>query len=157
MFSVLVWWRSIPLRWKNHRTVTDWLGDPYQKPPVQQRRLNMLTFSHHISHVLYMNCVKMFSFCNEQLTNGNGLTWCKCKNKTEQFKDSNGKTKKKIGTANSIGSHRTVLHCECVRDEWSVCSKWKKPCKIRLILWIVSIILVLWLLFTSLTNSVCNK
>lgn len=39
----------------------------------------------------------MFSFCNEQLTDGNSLTWYKCKNKTEQFK--NREKGEKIWTA----------------------------------------------------------
>lgn len=57
------------------------------KPLTENSHSHTLT---PIPHVLYIYelCVKMF--CNEQLTDGNSLTWCKCKNETEQFKDIGG-------------------------------------------------------------------
>lgn len=121
-----VWWSE------NHRTTA---ADCTR--PLSNHQLNTHTLT-PISHVLYMSsvcvceCVKMFSFCNEQLTDGNSLTWCKCKNKTEQFKDSdNNNNNNSWGQQQNSGQvyQRVIFYvlrlnvlvwtyyCECEREQ----------------------------------------
>lgn len=105
----------------------------------------------------------MFSFCNEQLTDGNSLTWYKCKNKTEQFKNRE-KGKK-------YEQQHTKLACYILN--MSKCyEKWKNSCfKVKKIEKkthnermnkhsngrIVSIVWYLAFVHHFITNSTCNK
>lgn len=165
------------MRWRNHSRAklcgrlwnVSVSARPLSKPPFENtneraRSARLILCQTNFLCFIYELCVKIFSFCNEQLTDGNSLTWCKCKIKRNNLRTAKKTTTSTITTVTPLGkwsvSHRPrLLYSRGVRVwVWKrVLFKVSKNHVGKKLTLNCVYCLVLWLLFTSFTNSTCNK